>query len=484
MDTTIEGRPKTAWLRQLYRRLEKLTTHTVAVSETTRAPPGRVGRRRPAAADGASTRRSSSAAWTIRPARARSARRARHPGRRGRASVPSGRLDPVKRPVQLLAALTGRLRAGAHLVLVGDGALRPVGDAPLPTRCRRLRASHRSASGRPPLLEAVRRVRQPVARRDVRHGGGRGARRRAARDLRRMPCAGRITCRRAAPCNSRATPTTRPRAVISHRLGQVLPVRGQPRRAAGARAAVRRRRHRGGPRRLYVGLSAGLTHWLTRSPDLPALRRTVASRAGAIRSTTCSPAVPLADGLRARRPYAAARSAGAGLEQRLCELLGSPGVTVMPRCRRCPPRPGGGTSTSTRTCCEAAQDSTQGSPCPIASSTTSGDGSNRDGRQNTVASWYSRVIRSRSRTTPDHFDAGRHRARQLAPDDLQPGVRQLAADLLERVEQHVAALALKSLPTNRIVGASTSRLRSAVSTWRSSKFMPAPTTVIRCSSML
>ena len=122
MDTTIENRPLTPMLRRVYRVLERLSTHTVAVSETTR---GRLLR------------------WKVRPDRitvvdngidfdrlAFSAA-ARATVRREWGAGPDttvvgavGRLEPVKRFPQLLAALAPWLRGGdRRLVLAGAGPL-------------------------------------------------------------------------------------------------------------------------------------------------------------------------------------------------------------------------------------------------------------------------------------------------------------------------------------------------------------------------
>lgn len=125
METTIEGRPKTAWLRVLYRLLDRLATHTIAVSEATRER---------------------LAAWGVQDARRISVvnppidfAAMAQPGADDRAEVRAelgidagalvigsvGRLDPVKRFDQLLTAVVDLLRGGAHLVIVGDGPLRP-----------------------------------------------------------------------------------------------------------------------------------------------------------------------------------------------------------------------------------------------------------------------------------------------------------------------------------------------------------------------
>lgn len=121
MDDTIEGRPHTWWLRLLYRGLERLATHTVAVSSTTAL---RLRR------------------WGVQGSRITVAdngidfealafdAEARH---RVRAELgiaetthvigAVGRLDPVKRMDTILRASAPALRAGAVLVVAGTGPL-------------------------------------------------------------------------------------------------------------------------------------------------------------------------------------------------------------------------------------------------------------------------------------------------------------------------------------------------------------------------
>lgn len=123
MDTTIENRPLTPMLRRVYRVLERLTSHTVAVSETTRSRLLRWGVRSDrisvvdngidfdrlafSGTDRETVRRS----WGVGP---------------GTTVVGAvGRLEPVKRFPALLDALAPWLLAGdRHLVLVGDGPLK------------------------------------------------------------------------------------------------------------------------------------------------------------------------------------------------------------------------------------------------------------------------------------------------------------------------------------------------------------------------
>ncbi|MEO5834280.1 MAG: glycosyltransferase [Nakamurella sp.] len=123
MDTTIESRPLTPMLRRVYRVLERLTSHTVAVSETTRSRLLRWGIRsdRISVVDNgidfdrlafsAADREIARGAWGVGP---------------GTTVVGAvGRLEPVKRFPALLDALAPWLRTGdRHLVLVGDGPLK------------------------------------------------------------------------------------------------------------------------------------------------------------------------------------------------------------------------------------------------------------------------------------------------------------------------------------------------------------------------
>ena len=122
MADTVEGRPHTWWLRGLYRGLERLATHTVAVSATTAerlegwgVAPGRitvvdngidVEALAPRAADRAAVRAELSIAED------------------DVALAVVGRLDPVKRVDEVLRACAPRLAAGGHVLLVaGAGAL-------------------------------------------------------------------------------------------------------------------------------------------------------------------------------------------------------------------------------------------------------------------------------------------------------------------------------------------------------------------------
>jgi glycosyltransferase involved in cell wall biosynthesis len=122
MADSIEGRPLTGWLRRLYLGLERLTTHTVAVSRTTAERLERWGvptQRITVVDNGIDVE-----ALVPDPGE-------RH---RVRAEVGAtdddvviavvGRLDPVKRVDEVLRAVADRLRGGGHLlVVVGTGSL-------------------------------------------------------------------------------------------------------------------------------------------------------------------------------------------------------------------------------------------------------------------------------------------------------------------------------------------------------------------------
>jgi len=121
MEHTIEGRPHTWWLRLLYRALERLTTHTIAVSEVTA---GHLRR------------------WGVRPERISVADlgidfdalafdpAGRDEVRAELSLTPGtfvigavGRLEPVKRMDLVLDASAPLLREGAVLVVAGAGPL-------------------------------------------------------------------------------------------------------------------------------------------------------------------------------------------------------------------------------------------------------------------------------------------------------------------------------------------------------------------------
>lgn len=123
MDTSIENRRLTPQLRALYLALERMTTHTVAVSDTTKQRLVRWGvpaERISVVDNGIDFDR---LRWSA-------ADRERI---RAELGVPAGatligavgRLEEVKRPRQLLEALAPTLRPGEReLLLVGDGPLR------------------------------------------------------------------------------------------------------------------------------------------------------------------------------------------------------------------------------------------------------------------------------------------------------------------------------------------------------------------------
>jgi len=121
MDDTIEGRPHTWWLRLLYRALERMATHTIAVSEATSGRLQRWGVRR---------ERISVADLGIDldavsyDARARDALRAElsiEPDTHVVGVV--GRLAPVKRIDVVLRACAPLLREGSVLLVAGEGPL-------------------------------------------------------------------------------------------------------------------------------------------------------------------------------------------------------------------------------------------------------------------------------------------------------------------------------------------------------------------------
>lgn len=122
MDDTIEGRPHTAWLRLVYRLLERLATHTVAVSATTAERLARWGV--PASRVSVVDNGLDLPALAFDPA-ARAAVREELGLSAAVAVGVVGRLDPVKRVDEVLVALALLLHAGTHvLVVAGAGPLR------------------------------------------------------------------------------------------------------------------------------------------------------------------------------------------------------------------------------------------------------------------------------------------------------------------------------------------------------------------------
>ncbi|MBE7187701.1 glycosyltransferase [Jatrophihabitans endophyticus] len=123
MDTTIEGRPKSEWLRRLYLALERRTTETIAVSAET-------ARRLRAWGVGTDRRLTViNPPIDFTPPETRAADRS---AVRRELGIPDdavvigavGRLDVVKRHATLVRAVADQLRRGRHLVIVGDGSLR------------------------------------------------------------------------------------------------------------------------------------------------------------------------------------------------------------------------------------------------------------------------------------------------------------------------------------------------------------------------
>lgn len=123
MAATVEGRPHTWWLRTLYRGLERLATHTVAVSRTTaeRLETWQVPAQRVTVIDNGVD----VAALTFDPATRAEVRAELG---LGDAVVLGavGRLEPVKRLDEVLAAAAPLLRRPGHVLLVlGAGPLLP-----------------------------------------------------------------------------------------------------------------------------------------------------------------------------------------------------------------------------------------------------------------------------------------------------------------------------------------------------------------------
>jgi glycosyltransferase involved in cell wall biosynthesis len=138
METTIEGRPKTAWLRRLYRGLEAATTKTVAVSRATAfrlaewgVPPDHVE----VVELGVDFD-----ALAFDPTARVELRRELSIATDTKLVIAVGRLEPVKRFGPLLQASAPLLLAGElELLIVGNGALRDV----LEQQARDLGVAHR-----------------------------------------------------------------------------------------------------------------------------------------------------------------------------------------------------------------------------------------------------------------------------------------------------------------------------------------------------
>lgn len=123
MDASIENRPLTPALRATYLALEKMTTHTVAVSDTTKARLVRWG----VAADRISVVENGIDFERLRFSATDRDRVREELGVAPTATLVGavGRLEAVKRPLELLVALAPTLRPGEReLVLVGDGPQR------------------------------------------------------------------------------------------------------------------------------------------------------------------------------------------------------------------------------------------------------------------------------------------------------------------------------------------------------------------------
>ncbi len=123
MESTIEGRPHTRWLMAVYRVLERLTTHTVAVSRTTaeRLATWQVPARRITVIDNGVD----VAALAFDPA-ARSSVRAELGLGDAVVFGAVGRLETVKRLDEVLTAAAPLLRRPGHVLLVlGAGPLLP-----------------------------------------------------------------------------------------------------------------------------------------------------------------------------------------------------------------------------------------------------------------------------------------------------------------------------------------------------------------------
>lgn len=121
MDDTIEGRPHSWWLRGLYRALERLATHTIAVSDTTGARLQRWGVRRERISVADLGIDFDALAYDVAGRQSLRAELGIDPDVLVLGAV--GRLAPVKRLDRTLRAVAPLLRDGARLVVAGSGPL-------------------------------------------------------------------------------------------------------------------------------------------------------------------------------------------------------------------------------------------------------------------------------------------------------------------------------------------------------------------------
>nr|WP_284289710.1 glycosyltransferase [Angustibacter aerolatus] len=240
MDDSMEGRPLTPALRGTYRVLERLASHTVAVSATTAQRLQRWGvdpQRVTVVDNGIDVD-----ALRFDPA-ARAAVRAELGVDDDTLVVGAvGRLEPVKRMDQVLRAAALLLRdRGAVLVVAGSGSLAaPLAEPGAQPGRRGPGALAGVAIGRRGRAVGDGRAGERLARRDLRHGGGGGPGGRAARRLRRVPRAGGA-CRPRSPPPSRCPSLDDDDEQVAA-LGRVLAQPG--RRGGGPRAAAAPRRPR------------------------------------------------------------------------------------------------------------------------------------------------------------------------------------------------------------------------------------------------